>query len=528
VQKICFLFHGESSLYYTIGFFHFFNKLKNYSIFDKKRLYSPLFSLYKLNIFINKLNFQRETMLQQNSSRPREECGVCGVYGHPDAAKLTYFGLYALQHRGQESAGIVVTDQKSINEHKAMGLVSEIFTEDILQKLNGEISVGHVRYSTTGSSNPANAQPFTATHKRTHMAVAHNGNLVNIRELKAELEEQGSIFQSTMDSEIIVHLMARYSHLGLEESLKKTFSQIKGAFSMLLMTQEKIIAFRDPNGFRPLCLGKLANGSYILASETCALDLVEAKYIRDITPGEILIIDSNGMKSIMPEKKSKCSYCIFEHVYFARPDSDIFGFNVYSSRKRMGEIMAREFPIKGDFVMPFPDSGNYAAIGFSQASGIPLEMGVIRNHYVGRTFIQPSQSMRDFAVRVKLNPVRSFLKGKKVIIIEDSIIRGTTGRSRVKSLRAVGAEEVHMLVSCPPHRFPCFYGIDFPSKGQLIAAKKSIEETRDFLGLDSLHYLSIDGLVEATGHPHDDFCLACFNGEYPVEPDPKFHKHTLE
>ena len=464
---------------------------------------------------------------EADNLRPREECGVCGVFSHPDAAKLTYFGLYALQHRGQESAGIVASDGQTVRQHKAMGLVPEIFTEEILQGLPGHITIGHVRYSTTGASVIANAQPFTASHRGQTIAVAHNGNLVNIRALRDELESQGSIFQSTMDSEVVVHFFARFIHLGLEKALTETFKRIKGAYSLLLMTPDTMVAIRDPQGYRPLCLGKLANGGYIVASETCALDLVEAQYIRDIEPGEALIINKDGMQSIFPQPKQKHQFCIFEHVYFARPDSDIFGVNVYKCRKRMGEILARECKIDADFVMPFPDSGNYAAIGYSQASGLPLEMGVIRNHYVGRTFIQPTQSMRDFSVRVKLNPVRSFLKGKRVIIIEDSIIRGTTGRSRVRALRDAGAKEVHMVISCPPTRHPCYYGIDFPSGGELIAASQTVNEIRDHLNLDSLYYLSLEGLVEATGMSADTFCKACFNGEYAITPDTEFHKLSL-
>ncbi|MEW6499891.1 MAG: amidophosphoribosyltransferase [Thermodesulfobacteriota bacterium] len=459
--------------------------------------------------------------------RPREECGVCGIYGHEDAAKLTYFGLYALQHRGQESAGIITTDGSNVRQHKGMGLVSEVFSEKSLKSLTGHISVGHVRYSTTGASNIVNAQPFVATHQGCTLAVAHNGNLVNIRTLRDELEKKGSIFQSTMDSEVVVHLLARCAAMGLEAAVLDTFRQIKGAYSILLLATDKLIAVRDPNGFRPLCLGKLGNGGYIVASETCALDLVEAQYLRDVEPGEVLIIDQHGLKSLHLEPKQPKSYCIFEHVYFARPDSDIFGINVYQSRKRMGEILARECNIDADFIMPFPDSGNYAAIGYSQASGIPLEMGVIRNHYVGRTFIQPTQSMRDFSVRIKLNPIRSFLQGKRVIIMEDSIIRGTTARSRVRSLRAAGIKEVHMVISCPPTKFPCFYGIDFPTGGELIANSKSVEEIRSYLDLDTLYYLSLDGLVEATGYPADHFCKACFDGNYPVAPDKEFHKLAL-
>jgi len=462
-----------------------------------------------------------------DSGRPRDECGVCGIFGHQDAAKLTYFGLYALQHRGQESAGIVSSDGKKVNQHRGMGLVHDVFSEATLRSLVGHLTIGHVRYSTTGESNIVNAQPFTATHLGCTLSVAHNGNLVNIRALREELERGGSIFQSTMDSEVVVHLLACHSHLGFEQAILATVSRIKGAYSMLLLTEDKVVAVRDPNGFRPLCLGQLGSGGYVVASETCALDLIEATYVRDIEPGEILIISAAGLQSVMMPDRERQSCCIFEQVYFARPDSDIFGLNVYQSRKRMGEILARECRVEADLVMPFPDSGNYAAIGYSQASGIPLEMGVIRNHYVGRTFIQPTQSMRDFSVKVKLNPIRTFLKGKRVIIIEDSIIRGTTGKSRVRSLRDAGVKEVHMMVSCPPTRNPCYYGIDFPSGGELIANAKSIEEIRAHLDLDSLHYLSIEGLLEATGSQPDKFCLACYNGDYPVAPDKGFFKLSL-
>ncbi len=463
-----------------------------------------------------------------NSDYPTHECGVCGIYGHQDSAKLTYFGLYALQHRGQESAGIVASDGKKVNTYKNMGLVPEVFSESILQKLPGHIAIGHVRYSTTGASNIINAQPLMVTHKGTTLAVAHNGNLVNSIALRRNLEEQGSIFQTTMDSEIVLHLMAKTAHLGLEKALWESFSSIKGAYSLLLMTQDTLVAVRDPNGFRPLCLGKLNNGGWVVASETCALDLIEATYVRDIKPGEVLIFHKDEMLSIFPWPKRDTSFCIFEHVYFARPDSEIFGINVYEARKRMGQILARECPIEADFVMPFPDSGNYAALGYSQESGIPLEFGVIRNHYVGRTFIQPTQSMRDFNVRVKLNPVRSFLKDKRVIIVEDSVIRGTTGKSRVHSLREAGAKEVHMVVSCPPTRHACYYGIDFPSSEQLVAHKSTTVEIAKRLGLDSIYYLSKEGLVEATGLTKKDFCLACFDGKYPVKPDLTFHKDSLD
>ncbi len=461
------------------------------------------------------------------SDKPRHECGICGVFGHQDAAKLVYFGLYALQHRGQESAGIIASDGEKVAIHKDMGLVADVFNEQALQRLPGHLAVGHVRYSTTGKSSIVNTQPFMVTHQGMPLSVAHNGNLVNSIALRRHLEQQGAIFQTTMDSEIIIHLMVRHLGRGLQEAIKTAFSCVQGAYSLLLMTQDTMIAVRDPNGFRPLCLGVLENGGHVIASETCALDLIEAEYIRDIEPGEVLIINQKGLTSLFPWAPVQKSFCIFEHVYFARPDSNVFGFNVYEARKRMGEILARETHIEADFVMPFPDSGNYAAIGYSNASGIPMEMGMIRNHYVGRTFIQPTQSMRDFSVRVKLNPVRSLLKGKRVIIVEDSIVRGTTGRSRVQALRRVGAAEVHMVVSCPPTRHACYYGIDFPSSSQLIAAGNTVEAVREYLGLDSLHYLSVEGLVEATGLSRDNFCLACFTGEYPIEPDKSFTKEAF-
>ena len=462
------------------------------------------------------------------SLKPRHECGVCGIFNHADSSRLTYFGLYALQHRGQESAGIVTSSGERVLIHKDMGLVSEVFSEETLTSLEGHISIGHVRYSTTGASNIINTQPLMITHKGITLAVAHNGNLVNSIALRNRLEEEGSIFQTTMDSEVILHLLARAANGSFEEALTSAFREIKGAFSMVMMTKDTMVAVRDPNGFRPLCLGKINNGGYIIASETCALDLVEAQYLRDVAPGELLICKGDELKSIYPWEQQRTSFCIFESVYFARPDSDIFGINVYETRKRMGQILAQECPVEGDFVMPFPDSGNYAAIGYSQESGIPLEFGVIRNHYVGRTFIQPTQSMRDFNVRVKLNPVRSFLEGKRVIIIEDSIIRGTTGKSRVQSLRNAGAAEVHMMVSCPPTRHPCYYGIDFPSSEELIAYRYEVDQIAQYLGLDSLYYLSLEGMVRATGMTVDDFCLACFNADYPVEPDLSFHKNALD
>jgi len=468
--------------------------------------------------------------LAGTDEKPREACGIFGIHGHQEAARLTYFGLYALQHRGQESAGIAVVADKRISAHKGMGLVPDVFDIAHFDQLQGKSAIGHVRYSTTGSSILTNAQPFVVNHRNKSYAVAHNGNIVNAHLLKNELEEVGSIFQTTMDSEIFLHLFVKNLKYGLKQALLETVSRLKGAFSFIVLTSRgEGIGIKDPNGFRPLCPGKL-NGNYVLASETCALDLVEAKFVRELDPGEIVIISEDGVKSIKPHLKTKRSFCIFEFIYFARPDSTIFGHNVYQTRKAHGRCLAKEAPVEADLVMPFPDSGTYAALGYSEASGIPFEMAMIRNHYVGRTFIQPTQSMRDFGVRVKLNPVKNLLKGKDIIIIEDSIIRGTTVKTRVKALRGLGVKRVHMRVSGPPHRFPCHYGIDFSTRGELIAAKKSIKELKDFLGLDSLYYLSLEGLLKSTGteNPEDHFCKACFDGVYPVKFDNNLSKDCLE
>ena len=462
--------------------------------------------------------------------KPREACGIFGIYDHPEAAALTYFGLYALQHRGQESAGIAVAKDMQIVEHKGMGLVSDVFGMDHLAQLDGGSAVGHVRYSTTGSSVLTNAQPFRVRHRKKSYAVAHNGNITNAHILKNELEQAGSIFQSTMDSEIFLHLFVKNLELGFEEALVKTVSRLEGAFSFIMLTSKgEVVGIKDPHGFRPLCLGKL-NGNYVLASETCAFDLVEAEFIREIEPGEIVIIGEDGVKSIQTTAAANRAFCIFEFIYFARPDSTIYGQNVYQTRKAHGRCLAQEAPVDADLVMPFPDSGTYAALGYHEESGIPFEIGMIRNHYVGRTFIQPTQSMRDFGVRIKLNPVKELLRDKDLIIIEDSIIRGTTIKTRVKSLRKLGVRRVHMRVAGPPHRFPCHYGIDFSTRGELIAARKSVAELREYLELDSLHYLSIEGLLNSTGieNPHRHFCKACFDGCYPVSFDEMVSKDCLE
>jgi amidophosphoribosyltransferase len=467
------------------------------------------------------------------SERPKDECGIFGLYRHPEAAQITYFGLYALQHRGQESAGISVN--RGINDkifsHKGMGLVHDIFNMEDLARIEGGSAIGHVRYSTTGDSVITNAQPFVANHRHRSYAVAHNGNLVNAHTLKEELEENGSIFQTTMDSEVFLHLFIKNLIKGdIETAVLNTVSKIKGAYSMVLLTcKGEVIGIKDPNGFRPLALGKL-NGHYVLASETCAFDLIQAEFIRELEPGEIVIINEDGIRSIQhPKAATHKSLCIFEYIYFARPDSTIDGKNVYQMRKALGKRLAQEAPVEADLVMPFPDSGNYAAIGYAKESGIPFEMGMIRNHYVGRSFIQPTQSMRDFAVRVKLNPVREVIKDKEIIIIEDSIIRGTTAKTRVKALRELGAKKIHMRVCCPPHKNPCYYGIDFSSKGELIASQMPLAELTEHLGLDSLHYLSVEGMLEASGveNPELNFCKACFDGDYPVPFDPNFTKQCM-
>ena len=461
-------------------------------------------------------------------SKPKEECGVFAVYGNEDAARVTFFGLFALQHRGQESAGINTADGCHVCGHKGMGLASEVFHEDILSKLPGHLAIGHVRYSTTGSSILSNAQPFLVHHAGEHYALGHNGNLINAHALRTELEDKGSIFQSTMDTEVIFHLMAHYLKDGFEDALTRALAHVEGSYSIVMLTKDKVVAARDPRGFRPLSLGQL-DGGWVIASETCAFDLLSARYVRDVEPGEILIIDHTGLKSLTPFPKVRPAHCIFELIYFARPDSQIFGQNVYMCRKRLGHSMAKEYRPDVDIVMPFPDSGTYAALGYAEESGIPFEMGMIRNHYVGRTFIQPSQPMRDFGVRVKLNPVRPLLAGKRVLIIEDSIIRGTTSRNRVRNLRESGVKEIHMAVSCPPTRHPCPYGIDFSSKGELIAAQKEyVQAVAEFIGLDGLHYLSLEGMVEATGMDSDSFCLACYTGKYPLPPPAGFGKFCLE
>ena len=459
---------------------------------------------------------------------PKHYCGVFGIFGHPNAAELTYYGLYALQHRGQESAGIVTSDGKTFHAHRGMGLVSQVFKGDVLHDMVGQIAVGHTRYSTTGSSQLKNAQPLTVDCARGQIAIAHNGNLTNAAKLRDELESKGSIFQTTVDSEIILHLMAQPGTNGYRNNLVDTIRRIEGAYSLVIMTEKELIGVRDPFGFRPLCIGRIGD-AWVLASETCALDLIHAKFVRDVQPGEIVVINEQGLTSFQafPEQQRR-AFCIFEYVYFARPDSSIADRSVYKVRVEMGKELAREFPIKADIVVPVPDSGNCAALGYSLESGIPFEMAFVRNHYVGRSFLQPSQLIRDFDVRVKLNLIQELVKGKRVIVVDDSIVRGTTCKARVNNLKEAGATEVHVLVSCPPHMHPCVYGIDFPDRSKLMAANHTLEEIRKYLNADSLHYLSQEGLVRATSLPANSFCMACYDGNYPVAFESGTDKHAIE
>jgi len=457
----------------------------------------------------------------------KHSCGIFGVFGHRNAAELTYLGLYALQHRGQESAGIVVSDGRSMRHWRGMGLVSEVFTPEVLSGLQGKTTIGHVRYSTTGSSTAKNVQPFVVEYFGTSLAVAHNGNIVNAAALREKLESSGSIFQSTMDSELLLHLIAKSRESDFRDKVSASLGKLKGAFSILLLTENQFIAARDPHGFRPLCLGRI-DGAWVVSSETCALDLIHAGYGRDVEPGEIIFFDENGLHSFKPPTETKHSFCIFEMIYFARPDSNIFGGNVSTARECLGMRLAKEHPAKTDLVMPVPDSGTYAALGYAQESGIPFDMGFVRNHYVGRTFIQPSQEIRDLGVRIKLNPVQETVRGKRIAVIEDSIVRGTTSSIRMKALREAGAKEIHMRVSCPPLRHPCFYGIDFPTRAELTAASHSVEEIRRRIGVDTLGYLSLEGMLGSMPVSGKNFCTACFTGRYPVQVKKELSKYAFE
>jgi amidophosphoribosyltransferase len=446
-----------------------------------------------------------------------EECGVFGVYGHPEAANLVYLGLYALQHRGQESAGIVSSNGKALIAHRGMGLVADIFNSEVIGQLEGTSAIGHNRYSTTGSTSLKNCQPLVVEYARGGLALAHNGNLVNFQELRARLEASGSIFQSSSDSELIIHLIAGAHAPDLPGRVIEALAQVRGAYSLVVLTERGLIAARDPFGFRPLVIGKL-NGAAIIASETCALDLVRAEYVREVEPGEIVVIDDDGIRSLHPFPAMPTKRCIFEYVYFARPDSFLYSRNVYQVRKMQGRALARECPVEADIVVPVPDSGNAAALGFSEESGLPFEMGLVRSHYVGRTFIEPRQSIRHFGVKIKFNPVAELLRGKRIVLIEDSLVRGTTLRKVIPMLRQAGAREVHMRIAAPPTTDSCFYGIDTPIREELLASHQSIEEIRNYITADSLGYLSWDGLYSFLANGgREGFCDACFTGKYPVE-----------
>jgi amidophosphoribosyltransferase len=450
-----------------------------------------------------------------------DECGVFGVWNHPDAARLTYLGLYAIQHRGQESAGIVALEGQTHHIEKGLGLVGDVFTEDVLVRLPGTAALGHVRYSTTGMNTILNAQPMTAQLVNGPVALAHNGNIVNAEPLKRDLRGQGAIFQGTNDSEVPLHMIARCQSGDLTHCFKETLEKLEGAFSLGLLSHKALYAARDPNGFRPLVLGKIDDGiggkpAYVISSETCAFDLIGAQLVREIEPGEIFWVDEDGEHSTKLEKKAPRSSCVFEHVYFARPDSIVFGESVYEVRKRAGRILARENPVDCDMVVPVPDSGVPAALGYAQESGAPFELGIIRNHYIGRTFIQPQQSIRDFGVKIKLNPQTAVLKGKRIVVIDDSVVRGTTSRKIVNLIRAAGAKEVHVRIAAPPTIGPCYYGVDTPERSQLIAATQSLEYIRQFVGADTLSYLSLEGLKEAVDGGKGGYCSACFDGKYPT------------
>ena len=444
-----------------------------------------------------------------------EECGVVGVYGHPEAANLVYLGLYALQHRGQESAGIVASTHSKMRLEVGMGLVADVFDPIRILKLPGPLAIGHNRYSTAGKSELVNAQPCMINYSAGSLALAHNGNLVNAHAIRKGLGSKGAIFQSTNDSEVIVHLMAQSKAETFVDQAAEALRQVSGAYSLVLMTKTELVAARDPHGFRPLCLGKL-DGAYIVASETCVMDLIEAEFIREVEPGELILINDQGIQSFFPFKKVETKHCVFEHIYFARPDSFIFGEHVYTARKNMGRAMAQESPADVDLIVPVPDSGVVSAMGFAEESGIPFEMGLIRNHYVGRTFIEPQSQIRHFGVKLKLNPVKEIIAGKRIAIIDDSIVRGTTARKIVKMLRDAGAKEVHLRISAPPILHSCFYGIDTPTKEELIAHTHNLEETRQYLAADSLAYLSLEKMMEVLENGKKKFCSACFDGNYPV------------
>ncbi|MCL4848200.1 MAG: amidophosphoribosyltransferase [Acidobacteria bacterium] len=446
----------------------------------------------------------------------REECGVFGVFGHHEAANLAYLGLYALQHRGQESAGIAAADGGRVRLSRQMGYVADAFNEATLSTLSGRAAIGHVRYSTAGESRLQNAQPLLIECAHGQIALCHNGNLVNAGELRSQLVRDGSIFQTTSDTEVVLHLYARSRATSAEDAIVESIAQVTGAFSLVMLTPDRLVAARDPHGFRPLAIGRLGE-AVIITSETCALDLIGATYVRDVEPGEVVVVSAAGLRSVKPFPPATPAYCIFEHVYFARPDSYVFGRSVNEVRTDLGRLLAREAGVEADVVVPIPDSGVCAAVGYAEETGLPMRFGLIRNHYVGRTFIQPQQSIRHFGVKVKLNPVRSILEGQRVVLLDDSIVRGTTSRKIVRMVKAAGAREVHMRISCPPTISPCFYGVDTPRRSELIAATHTLDEIQRYLGADSLAYLSLEGLLAGVDPDRRSYCTSCYTGQYPVE-----------
>lgn len=460
--------------------------------------------------------------------KPREECGIFAIHGHPNASEMTYLGLYALQHRGQESSGIVTTDNRDVYYHRGMGLVSEVFGDQaVFRYLKGSSAIGHNRYSTTGSNTIINVQPLLAADRDGPLAIAHNGNLTNTRELYDQLIGSGAIFQTTLDSEVIIHLTAMSQAPTFEDRFIETLNRVRGAYCFVMLTREGVVAARDPLGFRPLCLGKV-DDAWVVASETCALDIINAEYVRDVEPGEVLIINEDGLHSRRISETKERAHCIFEYIYFSRPDSYIYGHCVDSVRREIGKTLAREHAVDADLVISVPDSSNTAALGYARESGIPFEMGLIRNHYIGRTFIHPSQVTRDHSVRIKFNPVKGVLDGKRVVVVDDSIVRGTTFKKLAVLLRDAGVKEIHLRVSSPPIISPCFYGMDFPTREELMASHMSVEEIRDFIGIDSLGYLSLEGLLQSVPNHDRQYCHACFSAKYPTELPGDFQKSCLE
>ncbi len=462
----------------------------------------------------------------------KENCGLFGIFGDPEAVRKTYFGLYSLQHRGQESAGIASSNGETIAVYAAMGTVQRVFRvgSDVLEKLANPVAIGHVRYSTTGSSKLVNSQPFFVEYSRGQCAIAHNGNLINAGLLHDEYEAYGSIFKSTTDTEIIAHLLAKPTHVAKPDPLGHVLNHLQGAYCLLFLFPDRIEAARDPYGIRPLCIGQTSAGAYVVASETCALDAIDAKFVREVEPGEIVTLDKRGISSrfFVQPGTIKPAHCLFEHIYFAKQNSTIFGENVHEFRKKLGRRLAIEHPVEADVVVPIPDSGTSAAIGFAEQSGIPFDMGMIRSHYIGRTFISPDQKMREVDVKIKLAPIREVVNGKRIVVVDDSIVRGTTTKGKIKAFRDAGAKEIHMRVSCPPIRFPCFYGVDFPTKEELIANNRTLEQIRDFLSVETLGYMSLDGLLSCAALPPDHYCTACWIGKYRIPVDTAVAKFALE